>query len=129
LQWRRKINSIDLAVASAQVPLDFCLPSEIRKKRSSSNHLRKETQGYPFLPCKRLQTPASKYPKQSIAQHATHESNYEIKSSCAKSSDEASLQHSSCGGVSLSLSVQVLSELEWVVFLCVCARVCDKEPE
>jgi hypothetical protein len=39
---RRKINSIDLAVASAQVPLDFGLPSEIRKKEAAQTTYEKQ---------------------------------------------------------------------------------------
>jgi hypothetical protein len=91
------------------------------EKKKQLKPLTKETQGYPPMK-KDTKTPASKYPKQTVAQHATHESNYEIKSSCAKSSDRASLQPSSREGVSLSFGSGAVGIR--MGCLLVCLRAC-----
>jgi hypothetical protein len=73
-----------------------------------------EAQGYQK---KSPNSPPSKHPKQPVAQHATHRKKVsKTNLPQTKTSSQSSLQPSFCGGVYLSLAVQVLLISEWVVF-------------
>jgi hypothetical protein len=133
LRWRRgEPCSIGLAVASAHILL-ACHNREETECRSVGNSEKPEAQTNLRRKTTRISRKVTKLPSLKISQvtsrSACNASKKGIKTNLpqTKTSSQSSLQPSSCGGVYLSLAVQVLSKSEWVVFLC--ARVCNKEPE